>query len=139
MASWGIRTIVPSTRLLLLIGQLFFAALYLGLLIYSVVHKGWWSNVSFPFGFGIGSSIATATLSLSHFLTYSVNSSTRSGRFKATVFKALRILVELLILGLWTTTFVCMLLPKGKDFRHAFDKPPYGTWGAGAAVAFVQM
>jgi len=139
MASWGIRTIVPLTRLHLIIGQLFLAALYLGLLIYSVIHKGWWLNVSFPCGFGIGTSLATAALSLSHLITYSVNSSSRSGRVKATVLKGLKILVEFLILGLWTTTFVCMLLPKGRDFRHAFDKPPYGTWDAGAAVACVQM
>ena len=32
-----------------------------------------------------------------------------------------------------------MLLPKGKDFRLLFERPPYAEWDVGAALAAVEM
>ena len=31
-----------------------------------------------------------------------------------------------------------MLLPKGKDFRELFDKPPHIVWGVAIAIAILE-
>lgn len=139
MSSWTFSPAPPSTRLYLTIGQMFLAAVYLGLLIFSIANKGWWMNLCFPTGFGIGAAFATNILGSRYLVRYRVDSSSRLGRLKVVVLKWLKILVEFVMMGLWTTTFVCMLLPKGKDFKYAFVKPPYGTWDAATALACIQM
>ena len=52
--------------------------------------------------------------------------------------KWLRVIVEALMMAMWTATFVTMLLPKGKDFRFAFKQPPYGTWDAAVGIASIE-
>lgn len=96
-------------------------------------------SLNFPIGFGVGSSFATTILSSRHIVRYRVDSSSRLGRVKVVAFKWFKILVEVLMIGLWTTTFVCMLLPKGKDFKYAFVRPPYTTWAAGVVIACAEM
>ncbi|KAL9613323.1 MAG: hypothetical protein Q9167_002145 [Letrouitia subvulpina] len=38
---------------------------------------------------------------------------------------------------LWLVMFALSLFPKGKDFKHLFDTPPYPTWSTAAALAVV--
>lgn len=96
-------------------------------------------NLSFPAGFGCTASIMTIVLSFGNILRYHVNASSRANRVAVMAAKWFKILLEVVMMGLWTTAFICMLLPKGKDFRFAFVKPPYGTWDGAAAVSCVQM
>ena len=52
---------------------------------------------------------------------------------------ALAISREVVFCGLWLATFIAMMLPKGKDFSHMFDKPPYSTWTFSILCAAVEM
>lgn len=41
---------------------------------------------------------------------------------------------------IWAAIFAAMTLaPKGKDFRHLFDKPPHTAWGVAAVLAIVEV
>lgn len=42
-------------------------------------------------------------------------------------------------MGLWTATFVTMILPKGKDYRHALETPPYAPWNVAIFLAALEM
>ena len=46
-----------------------------------------------------------------------------------------RVGFEWLILGLWTATFITMLMPKGKNYRRLFEKPPYAEFWIAAFFA----
>lgn len=46
---------------------------------------------------------------------------------------------EVLLCGFWIATFVTMMLPKGKDFSHMFDRPPYSAWIFSLLCAAVQV
>ena len=52
---------------------------------------------------------------------------------------ALAITRDFLLCGFWLATFIAMLLPKGKDFSHMFDRPPYSAWVFSILCAAVQM
>ena len=45
---------------------------------------------------------------------------------------------ELVMMALWIASFITMLLPKGKDFRNLFDRPPHIVWDVAIAVAVVE-
>ena len=51
----------------------------------------------------------------------------------------LAIIREVTICGLWLATFIAMMLPKGKDFSHMFDRPPYSSWTFSILCAAVEM
>lgn len=55
------------------------------------------------------------------------------------LFHVLRVLYEFLLIALWCAAFVTMLLPKGKDFRLLFDKPPYVQWDCAAVFAAIEL
>jgi len=50
-----------------------------------------------------------------------------------------RMIIELIIMVLWGTTLVTMTLPKGKDFKHLFDEPPYWKWSIAVVLAILGM
>ena len=51
----------------------------------------------------------------------------------------LRVLFELILIALWCAAFVTMLLPKGKDFRLLFNRPPYVQWNCAAVFAAIEL
>ena len=64
---------------------------------------------------------------------------TRSTTLSTYLFHFLRVLVEFLFIALWCATFVTMLLPKGKDFRLLFHKPPYVQWYCAVVFAVTEL
>lgn len=52
---------------------------------------------------------------------------------------ASRFLYETIVMIAWTVAFFRMIMTKGKDFRLAFQTPPYGTWYTAVAMACLQM
>ena len=52
---------------------------------------------------------------------------------------ALAITREVLLCGFWIATFITMMLPKGKDFKHMFDQPPYTSWIFSILCAAMEM
>lgn len=57
----------------------------------------------------------------------------------AFIFTYCRIAFEALVMAVWVAAFVCMILPKGKDFRLALKTPPYVPWNVAIFLAAVQM
>ena len=55
------------------------------------------------------------------------------------LFRSFRVLSELIIIALWSGAFVTMLLPKGKDFRLLFQRPPFVQWDCAAVLAAIEM
>lgn len=55
------------------------------------------------------------------------------------LFHFVRVLVEFLLIALWCAAFVTMLLPKGKDFRLLFHRPPYVQWYCAAVFAAIEL
>ena len=51
----------------------------------------------------------------------------------------LMVAVEVVVVLLWITTFITMLLRKGKNFRKLFETPPYHTWVVAAAAAVLEV
>lgn len=51
----------------------------------------------------------------------------------------LRVLSEFFLIALWCAAFVTMLLPKGKDFRLLFHRPPYVQWDCAVALAAIEL
>ena len=51
----------------------------------------------------------------------------------------LRVLFEFFLIALWCAAFVTMLLPKGKDFRLLFHRPPYVQWDCAAVLAAIEL
>lgn len=51
----------------------------------------------------------------------------------------LRVLSEFILIALWCAAFVTMLLPKGKDFRLLFHRPPYVQWDCAVALAAIEL
>ncbi|KAI4214722.1 MAG: hypothetical protein LQ351_002797 [Letrouitia transgressa] len=45
--------------------------------------------------------------------------------------------VDHIIGTLWLAMFALSLFPKGKDFKHLFDKPPYSIYSTASAIAVV--
>ncbi len=48
------------------------------------------------------------------------------------------IMAEIGMIAAWAATAMAMLRPKGKDFKHLFDRPPIVTWTVAVALAFLQ-
>ena len=51
-----------------------------------------------------------------------------TSNLKALIVKIFRMSVDIVLCVSWTITFVSMAMDKGKDFRKAFEVPPYGAW-----------
>ena len=51
----------------------------------------------------------------------------------------MRVIFEFIMMALWTASFITMLLPKGKDFRLLFNKPPYVEWDVAVALAALEV
>ncbi len=139
MAPCTLGAAPPSKMLYIRTVQAFVAILYLFLFLYSLAHRGWWLNLSFPTGFGVSASLLTTALGVGSHLRCRIDPSSRLGRARSMVVKSLKILTEVLMVGMWIGTFLSMLLPKGKDFRFAFVKPMYGTWCAAVVFSNVEM
>lgn len=116
--------------------QLLLASIYLILLAYSAANRGWWLHLKSALGFGFSASLISMLTAIPNFLKYRPRITNAT---KALTVNILRVCFELFLGALWGAAFVCMLLPKGKDFRYAFVRPPYGTWDAGAAVAIAEV
>ena len=52
---------------------------------------------------------------------------------------ALVMLRELTLLAFWFATLVLMCLPKGKDYRNMFVRPPYLAWHFAVLCAVIEM
>lgn len=50
----------------------------------------------------------------------------------------LRTGLEIGLFGIWSAVFLLMLMPKGKDYRRAFDCPPYVTWAVAVSCAGIE-
>jgi hypothetical protein len=57
----------------------------------------------------------------------------------AMVFNVFRLSFEGILCILWSLVFIQMVMPKGKDFRLAFNPPPYGQWIAAVVLAGFEM
>lgn len=64
---------------------------------------------------------------------------TLSNTLSTYLFHFLRLLFELLLIALWCAAFVTMLLPKGKDFRLLFHRPPYVEWICAVVLAAIEL
>jgi len=161
-------TPLTLTRRLTLIHILQFtsALAYLLCLLYSVLHKGWWLYTAIPLAVGrnlppflplslspsfpkplpnlsppsanqhnhaVTASVTTTLLLTLHLLSSDLLA-TRPSLVHAT-----RLLSEFIVLMLWTAVAVAMWLPKGKNFRNLFTRPPYVAWGVGSGVAVGEM
>lgn len=51
----------------------------------------------------------------------------------------LRVVFEWVVMAFWAAAFVVMLLPKGKDYKNLFKRPPYGEWYAAVVLAAIEM
>ena len=47
-------------------------------------------------------------------------------------------LLGLLLVGLYGAAGASMVKSPGKDFRKAFDRPPYGVWWCATVLIFIQ-
>ena len=54
------------------------------------------------------------------------------------LFHFIRVLVEILLITFWGAAFITMLLPKGKDFRLLFYRPPYVKWDCAVVLAAIE-
>ena len=50
-----------------------------------------------------------------------------------------RVLSDFILIALWCAASVTMLLPKGKDFRLLFDRPPYVQWDCAVVLAVIEL
>ncbi|KAK0511757.1 hypothetical protein JMJ35_006330 [Cladonia borealis] len=115
--------------------QIIMAVIYLILICYAGVHHGYWNSLVQPLGFGISTSLATILVSIPSILKQSITTKTAvRGHF----IHFLRIISEFIMMALWIASFITMLLPKGKDFRVLFDKPPHIVWGVAIAIAILE-
>ncbi|CAD6565683.1 MAG: hypothetical protein ASARMPREDX12_006719 [Alectoria sarmentosa] len=115
------QTISPSYLFNVRIIQVALALVYLVLLCYSGVHHGWWLNLRQPLGFGISASLLTILVAMPDILKRDF---TLSNTLSTYLVHFLRVLFEVILTALWSAAFVTMLLPKGKDFRLLFNRPP---------------
>lgn len=51
----------------------------------------------------------------------------------------MRVVFEFVMMALWVAAFVTMLLPKEKDSRLLFNKPPYVEWDVAVVLAAFQV
>lgn len=50
----------------------------------------------------------------------------------------LRTGLEIALFGTWSAVFLLMVMPKGKDYRRAFDCPPYVAWSIAVSCAGIE-
>ncbi|KAK3177000.1 hypothetical protein OEA41_008326 [Lepraria neglecta] len=129
-------TVSPTYLFNVRILQVTLAFIYLILICYSGVHHGYWNNLSQPLGFGISSSMLTILISVPSLLKRDLSTSTAVGSY---VLRFMRVVFEFVMMALWAAAFVTMLLPKGKDFRLLFNKPPYAEWDIAVVLAAFQV
>ena len=84
----------------------------------------------------VSSAIVTMIISIPALLQYNHKTSTPIGGY---ILRYWRIILEVVMIGVWTASFITMLLPKGKDYGKLFDKPPYAEWVVAAVIASLQM
>lgn len=130
------QTISPSYLFNVRILQVALALVYLVLLCYCGVHHGWWLNLHQPLSFGISASLLTILIAIPDILKRDFMLSTTLSTY---LFHFVRVLVEFLLIALWCAAFVTMLLPKGKDFRLLFHRPPYVQWYCAAVFAAIEL
>ncbi|KAF6225077.1 hypothetical protein HO133_010272 [Letharia lupina] len=130
------QIISPSYLFNVRILQVVLALIYLILLCYCGIHHGWWLNLHQPLGFGISASLLTILIAIPDILNRDF---TLSNTLSTYLFHFLRLLFELLLIALWCAAFVTMLLPKGKDFRLLFHRPPYVEWICAVVLAAIEL
>lgn len=47
--------------------------------------------------------------------------------------------LQVTLWALWALASVLMFKKPGKNFRHAFDIPPYSTWWSSTAMCIIQL
>ena len=78
----------------------------------------------------------TILISVPSLLKRDLSNSTAVGSY---VLRFVRVVFEFVMMALWAAAFVTMLLPKGKDFRLLFNKPPYAEWDVAVVLAAFQV
>lgn len=131
-----VQTISPSYLFNVRILQVVLAVIYLILLCYCGVHHGWWLNLHQPLGFGISASLLTILIAIPDILKQDF---TLKDKLSTYLFHFLRVLFEFVLIALWCAAFVTMLLPKGKDFRLLFHRPPYVQWDCAIVLAAIEV
>ena len=138
------------------------------LLSYSGVHHGYWNNLGSALGFGstflqllpprphssttctyshsrhtltarttVTASILTVPIAAVTLAKYNdARATTSRHRF---FLYYMRVITEIILIAFWTAAFISMLLPKGKDYRQLFDKPPYVWWDIAILISVFQM
>jgi len=144
-----------SQRILyiLRIAQILLALVYLTLLCYSGVNRGWWLNLSQPLALGgtvhvkpktpatishTDTQTVTAailTLPIAAPILFAYNSANAAADRRTFVLHYARVIAEWLLIALWAASFITMLLPKGKNFQVLFQQPPYAEWDVAVALA----
>ncbi|KAL6716908.1 hypothetical protein ACLMJK_004820 [Lecanora helva] len=126
-----------KAHVLLRANQIIFALIVLIMLCYSGVHHGWWRNLGQPLGFGITASLLTLVIAIPTIFGYTSTAVTASHR--AFFLHFMRVIAEFVLIALWSATFATMLLPKGKDFKLLFERPPYAEWDVAACLSAFEM
>ena len=83
----------------------------------------------------VSASLATILVSILSILKQDI---TTRNAVRGHLIHFLRIVSELVMMALWIAVFITMLLPKGKDFRNLFDRPPHILWDVAIAIAVVE-
>ncbi|CAF9917215.1 hypothetical protein IMSHALPRED_003505 [Imshaugia aleurites] len=130
------HTLSPSYLFNVRILQVVLAIVYLALLCYCGVHHGWWLNLHQPLGFGISASLLTILIATPDILNRDF---TLPNTLSTHLFHFFRLVFEFLLIALWCAAFVTMLLPKGKDFRLLFHRPPYVQWDCAVVLAAIEL
>ncbi|KAA6411738.1 MAG: hypothetical protein FRX48_05019 [Lasallia pustulata] len=137
---------IPSVPHLLSIDyvlQIILCCSYLVLIFWSAFHPGWWMHINRIVACGVAVTAFTIT-SMFYLIVHthrdrvldtpSIHRRALCRRFKF-MCPALCGLAFI-----WAAIFAAMTLaPKGKDFRHLFDKPPHTAWGVAAVLAIVEV
>ena len=84
----------------------------------------------------VSSALVTMIISIPALLQYNHKTSTPVGGF---ILRFWRIILEFVMIAVWSASFITMLLPKGKDYRKLFNSPPYAEWDVAAVIASFQM
>ena len=95
----------------------------------------WINCYAFADGNAVSTSLATIIVSIASILKQNITTRTA---LRGHLIHFLRIMSEFIMMALWIASFITMLLPKGKDFRVLFDKPPHIVWGVAIAIAILE-
>ena len=95
-----------------------------------------WSDCSASAdGIAVSTALATILVSIASILKQNITTRTV---VRGHLIHFLRIVSEFIMMALWIASFITMLLPKGKDYRDLFDKPPHIVWDIAIAITILE-